>query len=71
MKDFALSMKLLNQSSNSNKIELNVMFWAFERITMKEMVTENVTNIFIKGPLLDEVYQTFRKNYTQSFKYKI
>eukprot|EP01084_Bolivina_argentea_P279556 477946_1 len=52
--DFILSIKLLNPSSSSNKIELNIMYWAFERITMKEMISNNVTNIYIKGPLLDE-----------------
>eukprot|EP01083_Nonionella_stella_P244393 850642_1 len=65
---FTLSMELLNPSSSSNTIQLNVMYWAFERITIKEMVSGNATNIVIKGPLLDEVHQIFRTNYTQSFR---
>eukprot|EP01084_Bolivina_argentea_P281182 481054_1 len=66
----SLSIELLNPSTNAKKenINLNIISWSFERVTMKENITSTATNIIYSGPLLDEIHQYFRTNYSQTYR---
>ena len=72
-KGFGINLLLANpdvtaaSSAPLGTIDLTLRYWAFERITIENDVSSNVTNKVIQGSLLDELQQVFKTNYSQSF----
>ena len=64
---FGVNIQLVNpDSSNGQSITLTLTYYAFERVFIEHDVSENVTNTYISGSLLDEMQQTFKEYYSQS-----
>ena len=64
---FGVNIQLVNpDSSNAQSVSLTLTYYAFERIVLEQDVSDNVTNTYISGSLLDEMQQTFKEYYSQS-----
>lgn len=63
---FQYITSLLN--NNNKYFTLSFIYWSFERIVLKEYVTNNVNNPIIEGSLFNEIQQYYRTNYSQIYR---
>jgi len=66
---FALNFYPINPSGTGN-VKLLIKYLAFERITLLDNVAQDndISNVLISGPLMDEVQQSFKAGYAQTFR---
>eukprot|EP01084_Bolivina_argentea_P028334 52679_1 len=68
---FAVNFHPFIDDEVSANVTLRIEYLAFERIILFENVTAHdnqIENVAVSGPLLDEVQQTFKDGYAQSYR---